>query len=872
MKPKKGPPEYAQKFLLSLLREEIAEEVLGDLEEKYEMLAESKSSLRAGINYWYQVFNYIRPFALRKTGRRSMNQFGMLRNYTKITIRNLVKQKLYSSLNIGGLAVGISAFLMIALFIQYEFSYDRFLPNASGIYRIYQREQGNNYMGSDLFAVTPIQLAGVLPDEFPEIKHATKLTQTSNLLSVDDKNLWEDGLVTDEHFMDVFHFNLLMGNPQKILADAQSIVLTQKLAGKLFGDTDPVGKSVRFDGENFRTVTGVFSDLPENSTLQFGYVVNYRAEQHSVEELARPMWRNNSQQTFFTLNEGANVKALDAKFPALITKYHDKESYRHYPFKDTFYSQPLLDLHLTNGINFDIGAKGSSTYVYVFGGIALLVLMLACINYMNLAIARSINRAKEVGLRKVVGAVRKQLIFQFLGESILIAIISLLLAIGLTYLLLPFFSGLVERSIVMDFAQNQYLIPALVALVLVVGLISGSYPALVISSLRPVQIIKGKLDGFSKGFGLQRWLIVGQFTVSIVLVTSSVVIYQQLQFVKNKDLGFNKDHVLVIGVRDQRLFEHYDALREAWLRNPKISSVTASEHLPTNIQSSWIINDADQDKSNDLAIYHSRITADYFKVFGLQLAAGRNFSPDIKSDLENAKIINETAAKALGWTPEEAIGKQFENENTNETVIGVVKDFHLHNLHLPVEPLMLGLYKPSWGSISLKVSADKLPETLMFLEKSLKAYSSYPFDYQFLDDQFNQMYKEDARVGETFQFFTVLSLVIAALGLFGLAAFAAGQRTREIGIRKVLGASVKSIVVLLSTDFLKLVIIAFVLSVPLAWYAMHRWLQDFAYKIELQWWMFSAAGLLALIVANLAIGYQSLRASMSNPVKSLKSE
>ena len=529
-------------------------------------------------------------------------------------------------------------------------------------------------------------------------------------------------------------------------------------------------------------------------------------------------------------------------------------------------------MHLQQAVNFDIGIKGNQRYVYLFSVVALIVLLLACVNYMNLAIARSIKRAREVGLRKVVGAIRRQLIGQFLGESLLITFLSLLVAVGFAYLLIPLFGRLMERPIEFNFFENRLLLPGLFVLVILVGLFSGSYPAFIMSSLRPVQVLKGKMDGKLSGSRLQRWLIVGQYGVSIVLVITSLMIYRQLQFMKQKELGLDRENVITIHIKDNSLNKNYENIRAEWQQYPGIVATTASQHLPINITSSHIINDVPGgSKEDDLAIYEGRVNYDFLEVFGITLAAGRDFSREIKSDLSESYLINETAAKALGWTPEEAVGKQVIDEHP-KTIIGVVKDFHMHSMHLAIQPLMFKPY-PGWANyISARVRPENLPETIAFMEKTIKKYSPYPFEYRFLDDHFEQLYKSEMKLGEIFGFFTLLSILIASLGLFGLAAFMSQQRTKEIGIRKALGASVQSIVVLLSRDFLSLVGFAFLVSIPIAWYAVHEWLQGFAYRVNIGWGLFAMAGILALLMANLAIGYQSVKAAMTKPVDSLRSE
>lgn len=871
-KDKNIPPKLAQRILLGFLRADIAEEVCGDLEEKFYSTLEKKSLFRANFNYWYQVLSYLRPFAIRKSKSSYSNNYGMYQNYFKITVRNLLKQKLYSLINIGGLAVGLTCFIIIMLYVQHEFSYDRFYKNANRIYRVYQRQAGNVFLGTDYFAVTPAQLASVLQEEFPEVIYATSIEQQSALLSVDDHHFWEQGLSADPHFFDVFAFPFVQGNPKMALKDPKSIILTKSLAIKIFGPNDPIGQSLKFQNGDSFTITGVINDPPSNSSFKFSFINNILSNQWYAEQLKRPTWNNNSFHTFFLLAEGASPQDLQKKFPALIKKYRDPEDYADYTFKDEYLVQELTAIHLQSGVNFDIGLKGNQGYVYLFSVVALIVLLLACVNYMNLAVARSIKRAREVGLRKVVGAIRSQLIGQFLGESVLIAFLSLLLAVALTHLLLPVFGRLMERPIELDFFANKLLLPGLLLLVILVGLFSGSYPAIIMSSLRPIQVLKGKIDGRLSGFTMQRWLIVGQYAVSIVLVISSVVIYTQIQYMQQKELGYDREHVITIQIKDYLLYQNYENLRDEWLQHPNIIASATSTHLPTNIGSSHIINDEPGgSKEDDLPIYECRVNYDFIDVFGIELVAGRNFSRQIKSDVKMGYLINETAAKALGWTPEEAVGKQVVDDSI-KTVIGVVKDFHMHSMHLPIQPLMLRLYTTYANYISLKVRPEKLPETIAFLEKTIKTRSAYPFEYQFLNEHFDQLYKSEMKLGEIFGFFTLISILIASLGLFGLAAFMSGQRTKEIGIRKVLGASVRSIMLLLTKDFLSLVAFAFLLSIPIGWYLMHEWLQDFAYRIDMEWWMFAAAGMLAFFIANITIGYQSLKASLMDPVDSLRSE
>ena len=863
------PPRPATRLLLLFLKEKLAEEVRGDLDERFYSMVKKKSLFRARIDYWFQVMNYLRPFAIRNANNFYLNSAGMYQNYIKIAYRNLLRQKLYAGINIGGLAAGLACFIIIVLYVQHEFSFDRFYNNANRIYRVYQRQGGNIYLGSDVFGLTPSRLASVIEAEYPEVEVATAVDEKWALLSTEKSNFWEKGIAGDSHFFGVFTIPFIQGNPKLALKDAKSIVLTKSLADKIFPNGDPMGQSLKYQNGDIYFVTGIVNDPPANSSLQYTYIVNILSDYWYAENLKRTKWNNNNVHTFFVLAENANPRELEMKFPALLKKYKDPVDYANYPFDDKYLIQTMPSMYMTSGVNFDIGLKGNERYVWLFSAVAVIVLLLACVNYMNLAIARSIKRAREVGLRKVVGAVRAQLIGQFLGESIMITFISLGLAISLTYILLPVFGDVMERPIELNFLSNSWLLPGLFMLVLTVGILAGSYPALVMSSLRPADVLKGRTGPKASGHTLQRSLVVFQYFASIVLIIGSIVIYQQLQFMKQKELGYDKEGVITIDMQDHHLVTKIDNLRNEWLQYPAIKDVTMSTQLPINVTSSHMINDEINDsESDDIAIYEIRTDDDFINTFGIQLIAGRNFSIKNKSDSAQSYLINEKAAKALGWTPEEAVGKQIVDDGP-KTIVGVVKDFHIHSLHLPIEPLMIRSYTGYGNFICVKVEKGKEQEAIAILETTIKKHSPWPFEYQFLDERFDQLYQSEMKLGEIFGVFTVVTILIASLGLFGLAAFTTGQRTKEIGIRKVLGASAQQVVILLSKDFIRLVAIAFVIAVPVGWYSMNSWLSDFAYRINIEWWTFAIAGLLALVIAKATISYQSIRASVMNPVESL---
>ncbi|MGK7396645.1 MAG: FtsX-like permease family protein [Candidatus Cyclobacteriaceae bacterium M3_2C_046] len=867
------PPKSATSFLTWFLRDDLAEEVQGDLEEQFYANLQTTSLLRARLNYWFQVINYLRPFALSKYSPTLLINQGMFRSYFKISIRNLYKQKLYAMINIGGLAVGLTCFLLIFLFVQHELTYNRDFSNWNSVYRIiYKYQPGEVHLNSDMeyAAITPAPLAPTLVEEFPEVVIATSVDEQTALIGLEENNLYLDkGLIADAHFFEIFDFPFIYGNTQTALDKPNTIVLTQSLADKIFGHKKPLGQAVIYQNGNYYgtneampikdayIVTGVIQDPPENISFQFSYIASISSDSFYAEEINS--WGTRFLHTFLLLAEETDHLALQAKLPTVLNKYYD-ESHK-------YIVQSMADMHLQSyNVANDLGPKINPKYVYLFSAIALIVLLLASGNYINLAIARSAGRAREVGLRKAVGAVRQQLILQFLGESVLLTFIALLLALGLTYLVLPVFSDLVDRSIALNFMDNSWLLPGLPTLVFIVGILSGSYPALYMSSLRPFQVLKGKIENRTSGFNLQKFLIVFQYAVSVVLIIGSIVIYRQLQFIQTKELGYDKEHVITVTVRDNSVRKNFEVIRNDLLQNRQIIAITKSESLPTDTRGSSTI-DFDGDSKHDSVLYRNLVHYDFLQVFDLQLVAGRNFSQEIQ--MGEAYIINEAAAKAWGWTPEEAIGQK---PFGRATVIGVVKDFHMQSMYSPIQPLNLILHNARDKYISLKVGPENISETVEWVEKTFKKYSSYPFEYSFLDDRYDQLYKSEIKLGMIFGFFTIIAILLASLGIFGMAAFSTTQRTKEIGIRKVMGASLHNIMLLLSRDFLILVIMAFFIALPFAWYAVHQWLQDFAYRINLEWWMFTLAGLLVFFLAYVAIGYQSARAALINPVDSLRSE
>ena len=816
----------------------------------------------------------------------------MLKNYLTIALRNLYKRKGYTFINMAGLALGMTCFLLILFFVRYEFSYDRFYPDADRIHRVTLHQPGNVYLGTDNYAVTPPPLASVLRDHYPDVSTATSLRNRSALLSQDNKHFWEDGIWADAHFFDVFSIPLLQGQTETALQQPNSIVLTEGLARKIFGRQDPLNQVITVGGSDTFTVTGLVADPPRQSSIKYNFITSILSHADYARRIEENLWGSSNVHTFVRFTEDAKAADFEAKLPALVETYRYRGVTDIPPEnRDQFFLQSLADVHLGPFLNFDIGfqgetqngVKGNRTFIYLFMAVGLIILLLACINYMNLAIARSIKRAQEVGLRKVVGAQRTQIIGQFLSESILISALALLVALALVELLIPYFSEMVNRPVQSAYSEHPLIIAGLFLLILIVGLVAGSYPALFISALKPIEVLKGKMAVSRSRFNLRQALIVGQYTASIALIACGFVIYQQLDFIRNKDLGYELDHIVTLPIQQDNdaLRYNFDRIENEWLRISGVSAVTASASLP--VYTDWQAEISGWEGSTDdevLQIYLNPVQYNYFDMYGIEMAAGRAFSEENTTDAVGAAIINETAARTLGWTPAEALGKQFiEGRGQSiRTVVGVTKDFHAHSMHLEIRPYVFYIaderadYASSVNYFAARIQGANIEETLDNMRTVVAEVSPYPASFRFLDDQFDQLYKADRSLGQTIAFFTLLAFLIASMGLFGLAAFAAEQRTKEVGIRKVLGASEGTIVTMLIKEFTGLVMLAALLATPIAYFVMQRWLEGFVYRITIGPEIFVVTVASSLLIAVLTVGNQTLKAALADPVKSLRYE
>jgi len=805
----------------------------------------------------------------------------MLKNYLKIAFRTLWKDKLHAFINIFGLSIGLACCLLIMLFVRNEWSFDRFHTNADRLYRAWVLE---NYGENQRFynTVTPVPLGPTMASTFPEVEQAIRYMQFTDQVRRGEVVFNETISLADPAFFEVFDFPLVRGDAARALAERNSVVLTERMATRYFGTADPVGQTLTMLSEDAMqdfVVTAVAEDVPPNSSIQFDLLLPFSVTESLMSERARQSWFNVSHETYVLLAENVAAATLEAKLPEMVTQVLGD---RVEPGQYTVGIQPMPDIHLNPDFPTGIAPVSDPAYAYILFGIALLVLALACINFMTLSIGRSTSRAREVGVRKVVGAGRRQVRYQFWGEALLTSGLSLFFGIVLAEMLLPVFNTFADRTLTLTFDPATVLF--LLGLLLLIGLVAGSYPAVVLARFRPADVLKGSLHVRGDRSLLRRGLVVFQFAISIMLITCTLLMGQQMRFLQTKNLGFDKEQVVVIPTEQpleegQRLT---DLFREAVSDNPNVVAVTRASH--TFGEGGWMTigYHADDDTYRDFTL--NVIDEDYVSTLSMEIIAGRDFDRAIPADRNQAILVNEALVAEYGWA--DPIGQHLPGSFLDHEIIGVVKDFNFASLHTAVEPLVLTLNRDiifegasdvNSGStapkISVRIRPDDLPGTLAMLKRIWETLApDLPFRYDFLDQAVGSQYRQDERFGQMVGIATLLAILIACLGLFGLAALTVARRTKEIGVRKILGASAGGLVVLVSRDFVKLILAAFVLAAPVAYVVIDYWLQDFAYRIEISWWIFLLAGLAALGVALLTVSYQSIKAALANPVKSLRYE
>jgi putative ABC transport system permease protein len=821
----------------------------------------------------------------------------MLKNYFRIAFRSLMKNKLFSFINIAGLAIGTAACLLILQYVSFELSFDQFHKNAKDIYRVYN----DRYQNGKLIqhgTITYSAVGKAMQDDYPEIINHTRVEPLDprTIIFNEQRIAEQNGIAVDNTFLSMFSYPMVTGNRESALQEPNEIILSESLAKKIFhvtnGDYEAiVGKAVSLglDSVPYK-ITAVCKDVPENSHLHFDYLLSYSSlysggnggwKEADYDFTDSDFWH------YIQLRPGSDYKALQAKFPAFSQRHFQGNKVS--GSEERFYLQPLLKAHLYSDFEYEIGDTASATVVWGLLIIAVLIIGIAWINYINLSTAKSMERAKEVGIRKVVGAARKELIRQFLLESVVINLIAVFIAVLLVFLAQSSFNHLIHHDLSVFYlfqkGLNGYSITVALVILLVAGIfISGFYPAFVLSSFKPILVLKGKYTASSKGIALRKLLVVGQFAVTVALIIGAFVVYRQIRFVSSQNLGFNMSQILIVKppiltAWDSTFIQKENSFTSELKKLPHVKGAATSGRVPgIELGRAFNLHRTDMNTQDKFTIRNLGADQDFINLYGIKLLAGRNFSvTDYNYHFQKLHnvILTESAVKLLGFTSNnDALGKTISFFNKNWDVIGVINDFHQKSLHYPIEPtVLLPSYAGSSNPISVKVDTKELPQTIASIKKVFASFfKGNVFDYYFLDESFNKQYANDELFGKVFLIFSGFAIFIAALGLLGLSLFATEQRTKEIGIRKVLGATVSGIVGLLSKDFLQLVLIALLVASPIAWYFMNKWLENFAYRISISWWVFVVAGLFAIVIAVATISFQTIRAALANPVKSLRTE
>lgn len=884
MKTSSTPPRWAVRFFKGFCNDHLSEAVLGDMIELYERRRKSMPRWKADVLFVTNIIQFIQPFAIRTKSSLSLNTFGMYKNYFTIAWRTFLKSKGYSFINIAGLAVGLAACLLIGLYVKHELSYDRFHEKATRIYRVNMELRfGDNHL--DLAQVNPL-FGETARNEIQAVEQATRLHwYGSFLVKKGEENIREGNVAwADSTLFDVFSLPMISGNPTTALTEPNSIVITESVARKYFDRTDVVGETLTIDNTKSRKITGVIKDLPSNMHFQFTSFVPLVEDKYALDGT----WAGSQNwNTYLLLKEGVNVDEVESllndmldrhlgpQLQAVIGKTIDQFRSEGNYFKASLIALP--DIHLHPSSTGELYGTGNIQYIYIFSAIATCILFIAVINFMNLATARSANRAREVGMRKVMGSMKSALVGQFITESLLTCAVAMLFAICITVVAFPFFNELTGKSLDPFILLSPQLIAVLVILTVVVGVLSGSYPAFYLSAFQPVSVLKGAHTSGGKRSVFRNVLVVFQFSASVFLIVGTLIVFRQLHFIQQKDVGYNREQLLIINNID-KLKNRVDAFKTSVLQVRGVEKATVTGFLPVSYyrSSDTFFNTPSLDIKDAINLQKWWIDEDYLETMGMELIEGRNFSKEIAADTGSV-ILNESAAKFLGNRDIlERRLYRIMDENTKELkefrVIGIVKDFNFSSFREPVKPLAL-VYHPDDGAMTLRIQGSDIARTVSAIEDEWKSLGTgLPFEYSFMDTDFDQLYKGERQSGKLVTYFAVLSILISCLGLFGLATFMAEQRTKEIGIRKVMGASVPGITALLSKDFLKLVLIAVAIAIPVAWYFTDKWLQQFAYHIHLEWWIFAIASVMALIIALLTVSFQAIKAAVQNPVNCLRSE
>ncbi|HLK26932.1 MAG TPA: ABC transporter permease [Puia sp.] len=797
----------------------------------------------------------------------------MFRNYFKIAFRNIWKNKTSSAINIFGLTIGLTSCLLIALYIKHELSYDGFEKNGDRIARVIMKYSFDGSPETNGGNYTSVRVAKVFPQTFPEVESAIKMLLRERIVNYNEKYIDEKKFMfADSTFFNMFSFKLLQGDARSALSGPYKTVVTQSTAKKYFGNEDAVGKTFRLGSDsNLYQITGVMEDCPTNSQIQFNFLTSF-SSLGITKDYENTYWDANFT-TYLLLRDKKSIASLQAKLPAFMKKEMQGQG-----ATVNFFLEPFDGIHLhSTYVGFE--PNNNISYIYILAAVALLILVIACSTYINLSTARSIERAKEVGVRKVIGAEKKQLFWQFIGESGLMCIMAVLLSMIAAALLLPAFNQLTDKQLHVSSLFSLPFILFSLTIVACVSLIAGSYPALILTGFQPIKVLKGSFKNTGSGQWLRKSLIVFQFAISVFLIVSTFIVQKQLYYIQHKNLGYDRDHVLVIPMSNTRT-KNSKLIKEEFKQNPDVVSVSEIDRSPVEGGGGYNMRTSEMPESQQIAVFANPIDESYITTTGMQIIAGNDLT---EQDIKNASldtlrtfqfILNESAAKQLGWkAPQDAIGKKmFLGDNRPGYVKAVVKDYHFQSLHDPIRAMVM--FPEDWGvKLLVKLRGNNLPATISFLESKWKELvRTRPFEYRFMDEDYNKLYSSELRLGKVMNLFSTIAIVLACLGLFGLSSYTAQQRFKEIGIRKVLGASISSIVIALSKDFVKLSFIAILIAVPVAWWAMTKWLQDFTYRTDMSWNIYFFAGLVTVVLAIATVSFHAIRAAMMNPVKSLRTE
>lgn len=799
----------------------------------------------------------------------------MLKNYFKIAWRNMLRNRTFSTINILGLSIGLSCFLLLTLYIKDELNYDRHHENADRIYRVSREFLSQDGSTSLLLGQVAPPFGPLIQEDLSDVEQVVRTLEVNAVVQYGESTFKEKNIFfAEDGFLDMFTFHVEQGDPRTALKDPFHILFSKPMAEKYFGNENPVGKLVRLNDEATFTVSGVFDPMPSQSSFHPDFLVSFttlRDDRVYGEEKLRSNWYNNAFSTYLLLPENYDPQKIVDAFPGFQDK-HIGENTSEYSI---LHLMKLADIHLHSHTDSEIEPTSDIRYVYFFSVIALFILVIACINYMNLTTAKSAKRAKEVGMRKVVGANRGQLIRQFLGESLFYTGIALFVSIALVALTIPVLNDISGKNLVFGDLLTPTFIGILLAVALFTTLVSGSYPAFFLTAFQPVKVLKGKVASHVKKGKLQQVLVTVQFAIAVLLIICTIVVYSQMRHVQNYKLGYSKEQIVLLPAVDD--YDNYESVRQQLKQNSGIVEMSQSSRIPTGRlldSKGFYAIQGGQSASTEVMIKDLAVDEYFIPAYKIRMAAGRNFSPMHSTDRANGFILNETAARTLGWNdPADAIGNEFGYGSTRGQIIGVTEDYHFESLHQQVAPLVMHMDTTNFNRWSVRLAEGNVKSSLDHLEKVWNThFPEQPFTYEFLDSRFGALYSRERTQQVLYGIFAGIAIFISCLGLFGLSIFLTELRIKEIGIRKVLGASVTGIVQLLSKDFLKLVVIAILIASPLAWWIMSSWLEGFAYRIHVQWWMFALAGLAAIVIALVTVSRQSIKAAITNPAKSLRTE